>query len=721
MPDDTIHLFKQPVLKLVREGDAMTLRAGVSMVGATFQWYKEGVALAEEMASTYEVPSAQAAHGGRYLCEIRYKDVVERTEPVTVVVVGMNGQEGLVKTAEGGEMELEVRVHPADMAGQLSYVWSTTAVGGFPAAGEVSGQDTARLRVAGATLAAEASYHCQVSLAPDLTVEMGPFQAVVVQPSVIAPVADQVVVAGQGVDLPLVVTGDAPVVMVEGLPKGLTYDAETRRITGSAAVALAGRSYAVTVQATNEAGAAEPVTFTLSVVPFPAGLAGTYRGVLTETGTVFLHGGQVTVQISTKGAVSGTVMLRGKTLRFTQKQAEAGADGSWLRVNAPFKGPGKEELLVRLNVSTAHEATEAHPVSIRTATPPADPAAVAQVPGRSYLNPHFIAGLGDDLPADTTVPLALGYAVRNPWTVRNPAPGAGTINVRVGDQFHLVSGTSQVSAGGGLAGQGDVDDSAVLAFVSATAEALPDAYPAGHGFLNLTLKTNGTVTVKGRLADGQVLTGATVMGPGGHMPVFMNLYRGTGSFAVLLSYEEERLSGLARWGKDDQGEKSRDRVFRGGFARHLRYLRGGLYVRPAVGEPLLPGLGGGGEVTEAPAAGAELAFSSGGLVEPLVLADVGFTAKHAPVLPRGAELNPQSVTLKLNAVTGVFTGSFKMVDANPVRPAQRLTRTVTYHGALIPGEDGGHGYFLLPELPDAEVKGSSLGNTRQWSGQVRLE
>lgn len=160
MADDTIKLLTKPMPQLVRVGDAVTLSTEVNRATATFQWYKDGVAVEEATAATYAVASAQAAHAGRYICEIRYKDVVERTEPVTVVVVAMNGQEGLVKTAEGGEMELEVRVHPADMAGQLSYVWSTTAVGGFPAAGEVSGQDTARLRVAGATLAAEADYHC---------------------------------------------------------------------------------------------------------------------------------------------------------------------------------------------------------------------------------------------------------------------------------------------------------------------------------------------------------------------------------------------------------------------------------------------------------------------------------------------------------------------------------------------------------------------------------
>lgn len=75
--------------------------------------------------------------------------------------------------------------------------------------------------------------------------------------------------------------------------------------------------------------------------------------------------------------------------------------------------------------------------------------------------------------------------------------------------------------------------------------------------------------------------------------------------------------------------------------------------------------------------------------------------------------------LKLDVKTGLFTTSITLQDPNPFNSAlPKVTRTVIGNGVLLPNQQVGLGYFLLPAVsgPPANVTTSPLT-----SGTVRIQ
>ncbi len=236
--------------------------------------------------------------------------------------------------------------------------------------------------------------------------------------------------------------------------------------------------------------------------------------------------------------------------------------------------------------------------------------------------------------------------------------------------------------------------------------------PLGHGYLALTLTNVGTGRWAGRLADGTAVTGTTIIGEFGEIPVYQSLYSSKGAtFGWLQCDDDGNATGQVRWGKDDLGSKSTSRSYKGGITPHLLDASGSRYIRPAAGTALLSNL------ADAPN-NAALAFSEGLLPSEFEQV-LSLTKTQTVVLPAGAG-NPQTVKITILPATGLFTGSFILKDPNPASPSKMLSRTVNFAGCLIQGQDIGVGHFLLPELPTVGVKGSSLSNTDIWSGAVEL-
>lgn len=640
---DTLKINTQPVPQLVMDGSAASFSVSVSQPSATFQWFKDTTPIPGATQPSYSVAAARPSHSGRYLCQIQYGQIILETESVPLAVFRNTGIAGPIDVPLGGTFGLGLEVHPPELASDLTFSWTRSPEANLAGIGTVSGAETPVLSVTGATSAAQSTYYCRVTYQTDYALNAGPFPVRLQQPPFIFPIADAEVVSGSPVDIAVVTTDTTAVIRVSGLPKGLYYDATARRIRGSTTL---GKIHTIYIDAANAYGAAPSVRFLLDVVAFPQGFAGNYRGVFLETDQAFDHGGQVTCQITNKGAVSGSVLVRGKSYRFVST-ASADPDGSWARVQAPFKDQDGNPLVVGMEILAGADLHGAY-VGLKMGS--------------------------------TIQVLTEGNIVRNEWTAANLAPGAGLINAGL---FPDDLGTFPD----------------------------PDA-PQGTGFLTLTLSPRGLVTCKGRLADGQLVTGSTHMGPGGHIPVYVNLYRGTGAFVSLVSYESQLATGTAYWSKDDQGNASKDRIHKNGFARHALTVEGGRYERPAVNTPLLPSMLG------LPSQ-AVLSLTDAGLNE-AIFQSINFNGKHQALLPRALELNPHSLTLSLNATTGVFTGNFRLEDANPLKPAVMLRRIVTFHGCLLPTSDRGCGYFLLPELPSTKVSGSSLSNTPTWSGRLDL-
>lgn len=238
--------------------------------------------------------------------------------------------------------------------------------------------------------------------------------------------------------------------------------------------------------------------------------------------------------------------------------------------------------------------------------------------------------------------------------------------------------------------------------------------PQGNGFLNLKVTNKGTVICKGRLADGQAVTGATLRDGMGKMPVFMNLYRGTGSLGSVITYRTGQATGTGWWGKDDQGATAKDRLYKRGFPKMPLTVEGGQYLKP------------GGATHPAMDLQVDLStldrvtLTSADLEAPALTQALTFNSKNQAVLPHDRVLNPHGLTLKLKATTGTFTGKFKLEDPHPQKPGSLLSRPLTFQGCLIPGQERGTGYFLLPELPAADAPRNALGKTPVQSGRVDL-
>jgi hypothetical protein len=132
---------------------------------------------------------------------------------------------------------------------------------------------------------------------------------------------------------------------------------------------------------------------------------------------------------------------------------------------------------------------------------------------------------------------------------------------------------------------------------------------------------------------------------------------------------------------------------------------------------------------------ANLEFAEGGVQLSGSNPNAGLTLRSVSTVvmaPAGSAANPIGTKLSVVAATGLFSGSFNLVDTipNSTKPSKR---SVKFTGLIIPDPttnadafqklDGiGAGYFTLNQLPDTSVvPPTTLSNSPILSGQVVLE
>ena len=224
-----------------------------------------------------------------------------------------------------------------------------------------------------------------------------------------------------------------------------------------------------------------------------------------------------------------------------------------------------------------------------------------------------------------------------------------------------------------------------------------DSIPQGAGYLTFTVAADGKLSIKGKTADGEGITGSTVMGPAGEVFVFTPLYKTkekgslVGEFDVEIesaaTTSDNMLLGAATQSRPADPAAAQ-KTYRAGFEPYDLIITGGRYDAPAAGFVAL-GLAENGT--------AELDFSEGGLTsDPSVTVTIQAASK---VVVNGA--NPGTVKLTIAAATGIFTGSFVQSG-----------KTAKFEGIIAPdnGDLTGLGSFLL----------SDAANTRVLSGLVEL-
>jgi len=252
-----------------------------------------------------------------------------------------------------------------------------------------------------------------------------------------------------------------------------------------------------------------------------------------------------------------------------------------------------------------------------------------------------------------------------------------------------------------------------LGLTLASADVGKSTVPQGNGYLLMSINSSGSASYSGRLADGSSITGSSILGPSGEAILFQMLYENKGSVLALFDVGDRflsspdgarlRVDGEARWIKDVVTASSR--TYQTGIPETFLQITGANYRAPGTNKIVmgLPNV----------AANARLDFSEGGLSESTTNPDVTFRITTAQKVTTYLS-NPGKVNLTIDKSTGVYSGSFKLVDGRsvdyrgliipsiPVTPAVQgvdsAGNSVTTSAEIPPVSAYGSGYFLMPEL-----------------------
>lgn len=248
----------------------------------------------------------------------------------------------------------------------------------------------------------------------------------------------------------------------------------------------------------------------------------------------------------------------------------------------------------------------------------------------------------------------------------------------------------------------------------ANADLAKPAVPQGDGYVRAVTTTAGVCNFTGKLADGTAFTASSILGENRQMVLFQMLNNNTGSILCSDFFQQvvrradnnlyfHRADGSLRWIKDPQTAAT-ERNYRAGIPETMLTMRGNIYSAPGANGIV------GGLLNIAD--NAYLDFSEGGLATAARNPDKNFRLQTSH-LGLFAEPNPAKVSLSVSPSTGIYTGTFELLDGS-------VTRRVSYQGLIIPKIEAvsalpattdysaqaaqaevpliGAGHFLLPEL-----------------------
>jgi hypothetical protein len=198
-----------------------------------------------------------------------------------------------------------------------------------------------------------------------------------------------------------------------------------------------------------------------------------------------------------------------------------------------------------------------------------------------------------------------------------------------------------------------------------TALVLPDDTPPGYGYILITNHA-GAVTLSGTLADGTSFSQAVPLSGDGDLPVYGNLYGGTGLLLGWLGLESGSPTGNLTWIKPASRSTA---LYTNGFT-NLVLVQGSLWTNP------LPH-------TAAIDLPSGLLDISGGSLPSLLSFNVAVSNNNALVKLPGSPTN--SLTGSINAKTGLLTATF----GNGAGKA-----TTAAKGAVLQNVTNAAGFFL---------------------------
>ena len=198
-----------------------------------------------------------------------------------------------------------------------------------------------------------------------------------------------------------------------------------------------------------------------------------------------------------------------------------------------------------------------------------------------------------------------------------------------------------------------------------TACVLPDGTPPGYGYMLMTNHA-GEFTLSVTLADGTSFSQAVPLSGAGHLPVYGNLYGGTGLLLGWLSLESGSPSGNLTWIKPASRATA---LYTNGFANQV-LVQGSSWTNPSP------------NIAAIDLASGQLAISGGSLVTNLAF-NVAVSNNNALLRLPGGSTN--SLIGSINPKTGLLTVKFG-------NGAGKSTRAGT--GAVLQNLTNAAGFFL---------------------------
>jgi hypothetical protein len=293
----------QPRSQIANAGSNVLFSVVTTGLPTTYQWRKNGVALAGSTGPTLSLSSVTSASGGDYTCLI---GGVTSTAAAKLIVV----TPGLVQRPKQTGTAV-LKVTPSFTTG-VTYAWYTPADTLITnVTGRYSGATTATLTVSNCSFADEGLYTCRVTaFTPSQTLVSSPVELDVVTLPVIdvSPLgAPPVGTVGRSYSWQVLASQFPTSYTISGQASGLVVNGPAGIVSG---IPNIGGSFPVTVKATNAAGTTLVSNFTLVVEALPTGTTGAFSSIIARSNAVNGGlGGTLALNVTSTGATTGTLKL----------------------------------------------------------------------------------------------------------------------------------------------------------------------------------------------------------------------------------------------------------------------------------------------------------------------------------------------------------------------------------------------------------------------------
>jgi hypothetical protein len=392
------------------------------------------------------------------------------------------------------------------------------------------------------------------------------------------------------------------------------------KVAGTAMITVQLRDTGPNNPATGDDNTGDPVTFSIQLTAIGTA-AGKYRGLATAPPTeepTHAQTGLIEVNVTPKGSFSGKLKLAGKSFGLSGTFDESGA--------ATFGRKGPVLTLVRKNLS---------PLSLTLQTDLA--ATERHITGQILEGSQVFAQITTERDA---------YHVK-----LNPVP-TNLLNPFADKGSYTAAFVAQDEPNRGLT---------------------VNAYPQGDGYAAIRIAKSGTLTIRGRLADGTPLSYSSGLDASHRFPLYASLYKNLGHVAGPVAFHPETITTIdstgLQWFRPAQLTSRPPPQYPQGWPNGIDLGLDGS-VRLMVTEPNV-----------LPAGNALLELAGGNPALPDF--SQAFTIGDRNRTTMGA-INPQKVAVKLKP-TGEWSGSF-------INPG--TGKKTTIQGVILRYENSGTGYFL---------------------------